>query len=308
MNFDDYQNAHIDVYTEFADAVRSIVKEAISTATEPPRLQSSKARGKTAASLKFKLQDRGLLDSMCIEVEIKDLAGVRLIFYTNTDVNHFLGSRLIPETFTVDWKETRIHHPTDENDQQRYQAFHYTILLKDSHTALPEYSKFRGMRCEIQIQTVLNHAWAETYHDMVYKARESPGFGTGAKQSLDRRMKKIMDDYLRPAGYDFEKVQHDYERLTQGKALFDRGPLETLEKCGNNNERHQILSTFADHVIPNYDDIRAVFPQICRALTDAVRAARDTEPTLIESPFGNLPGKTCRDVTAGAVDILDRWR
>jgi len=76
-----------------------------------------------------------------------------------------------------------------------------------------------------------------------------------------------MDVYLRPAGYDFQKVQHDYERLTQGKALFDRGTFATLDACSNNNDRHDILSTIAEHVIPNYDDIRSVYADV-RPLID----------------------------------------
>ncbi len=233
---------------------------------DPCQQSTAKARGKGVTSLKLKLEERGLLESERIESEMKDLAGVRLIFYTNTDVDRFLNSGLIPDNFNVDWKETRIHHPTDDNDQQRYQAIHYTVLLSAKHAALPEYKKFKGMRCEVQIQTILNHVWAETYHDMIYKARGSQGFGTDARQALDKRMKKIMDDYLRPAGYEFQKVQHDYERLMQGKALFDRGTIETLESCDNNNERHEILSTLAEHVIPNYDDIGGVYPEIRLAL------------------------------------------
>src|SRR5260370_25184917 len=163
------------------------------------------------------------------------------------------------------------------------------------------------MRCEVQIQTILNHAWSETQHDF-YKDRGSQGFGKGARQALDRRMQKIMDDYLRPAGYEFQKVQHDYERLMQGKALFDRGALETLESCDNNNERHRTLSTIAEHVIPNYDDIRGVYPEIRRALETAVQAARNTETKPIETRFGNLPGKTSKDVTLVAVGILDTLR
>jgi hypothetical protein len=30
---------------------------------------------------------------------------------------------------------------------------------------------------------------------------------------------KIMNDYLLPAGYEFQKVQHDFQRLMQGEAL-----------------------------------------------------------------------------------------
>ena len=32
-------------------------------------------------------------------------------------------------------------------------------------------------------------------------------------------MARIMDEYLLPAGYEFQKVQHDFQRLMQGKAL-----------------------------------------------------------------------------------------
>ena len=143
---------------------------------------------------------------------------------------------------------------------------------------------------------------------MIYHARSKPGFGTDARQALDRRMKKIMDKYLRPAGYEFQKVQHDYERLMQGKALFDRGPIEMLESCGNNNERHEVLSTIAEHVIPNYDNIGGVYPEIRRALENVVQVARNTETHSIETPFGNLSGKTSQDVTLAAIGILNSLR
>jgi ppGpp synthetase/RelA/SpoT-type nucleotidyltranferase len=172
MKLDDYEKTYGAIYTEFADAVRSIVKDAISATAGLPRLQSTKARGKTATSLKLKLEDRGLLASERIEDEIKDLAGVRLIFYTNTDIDRFIDACLIPNTFDVDLKEARIHHPTDENQRQRYQAIHYTVLLSEKHAALPRYSRFGGMRCEIQLQAVLNHAWAETYHDVVFESND----------------------------------------------------------------------------------------------------------------------------------------
>jgi ppGpp synthetase/RelA/SpoT-type nucleotidyltranferase len=308
MKFDDYEQTYVSTYTEFAGLVRSLLEDAIKKTEGVPRPQSTQARGKDVTSLKRKLEERGILASERIESEIKDLAGTRLIFYTNTDVDQFLRSGLIRDTFDMDWKEARVHHPTADNDQRRYQAIHYTVLLSEKHTALPEYTKFKGMRCEIQIQTILNHAWSETQHDMVYHARGNPGFGARAIQALEKRLKNIMDDYLRPAGYEFQKAQHEYERLVQGKALFDRGALETLESCDNNNERHEILSTLAEHVIPNYDDIAGVYPEIRRALETAVQAARNTETKPIESSFGNFPGKTSKDITLAAVDILNTLR
>ena len=275
MNFDDYEQKHQTVYTEFAGVVKYILEKALAETTESPRPQSIQSRGKAAADLKPKLADRGILDSQSIESEIKDLAGARLIFYTNSDVDRFLNSRLIPNNFDVEWHETRTHHPLDENVQQRYQAVHYTVCLNEARTLLPEYAKFKGMRCEIQIQTILNHAWAETSHDILYKPPAAKGFGSNAMQSIEKRMVRIMDGYLLPAGYEFQKVQYDFQRLMQGKELFDRGAIETLEECTNNNDKHAILSRIKDYVLPNYDDIEGIYPELRRALIKTVDDAQN---------------------------------
>jgi ppGpp synthetase/RelA/SpoT-type nucleotidyltranferase len=127
MNFDEYEKEYQTRYAEFARIVRDILEKAINGAEGVSRPQSIQCRAKEASHLKPKLRARGLLKSSSIEDEIKDLAGVRLIFYTNSDVDRFLNSRLIPENFEVRWDETRIHHPTEENANQRYQAIHYTV-------------------------------------------------------------------------------------------------------------------------------------------------------------------------------------
>lgn len=307
MNFDCYKKKSQSLYAEFAGIVRFILEQAIA-ATGAPRPQSIQHRAKSPASLIPKLEARDLLQSDSIEKEIKDLAGVRLIFYTNTNVDQFLNSRLIPQGFQVDWKETRIHHPTSENAQQRYQAIHYTVYLSEERTALPEYAKFKGMRCEIQIQTVLNHAWAETSHDILYKTPAGNGFGSKAFQSIEKRMKRVMDEYLLPAGYELQKVQHDFERLKQGRALFDRGTLETLAQCENNNDRYETLSTIHEYVLPNYDDVHGIYTELCRAIVDTVQLARTSVSKPIESAFGMLPGKTAEDVTTRVLNILDDLR
>jgi ppGpp synthetase/RelA/SpoT-type nucleotidyltranferase len=304
MNFDDYEKKYEALYAEYAGVVREILGKAITGARGVPRPQSIQCRAKEASHLKPKLEARGLLESSTIEEEIKDLAGARLIFYTNTDVEQFLNSRLIPKNFEVQWDQTRIHHPTKENANQRYQAIHYTVSLNDARIGLAEYAKFKGLRCEIQIQTILIHAWAETSHDITYKRSEGQGFGRQAMHSIEARLNKIMDEYLLPAGYEFQKVQHDFQRLMQGKELFDRDALAALDRCTNNNERHAILTSLHEYVLPNYDDIAAIYPELNAVLLRAVDAARLTEPQSIETPFGNLDGKTFADVSRLVVRIL----
>lgn len=79
-----------------------------------------------------------------------------------------------------------------------------------------------------------------------------------------------MDKYLLPAGYEFQRVQHDYERLQQGKELFDRDAIRSLEVAKSNNERYELLSSLKEYVLPNYDDVgmslKARIRQCCRAV------------------------------------------
>jgi ppGpp synthetase/RelA/SpoT-type nucleotidyltranferase len=308
MNFDEYEKTYETRYAEFAGIVRGILEQAINGAEGVPRPQSIQCRAKEASHLKPKLKASGLLDSSSIEDEIKDLAGARLIFYTNTDVERFLNSRLIPENFEVHWDQTRIHHPTEENANQRYQAIHYTVSLNEARTALVEYVKFKGLRCEVQIQTILIHAWAETSHDITYHRSESQGFGQKAMSSIEARLNKIMDEHLLPAGYEFQKVQHDFQRLMQGKELFDRGMIEALDACTDNNERHEILRSLHEYVLPNYDDIAAIFPELRAALWRAVDNATTTDTRPIETPFGNLEGRSAEDIAKLVIRILSDLR
>ncbi len=310
MNIDDYENRLESRYREFAAAVEAVLKKAIADAADQgiPRLQSIQSRAKEARSLRLKLEKFGKLASDKIEADVKDLAGVRLIFYTDTDVDRFLASRLIPELFEVEWRETKVHHPNPENDNTPYQAVHYVVRLGPEILAKPQYAPFAGLRCEIQIQTMLSHIWAETSHDIIYKTPGATGFGTEALKGIDKRLRKIMSEYLVPAGHEFAKVQHDYERLMQGKALFDRGTLESLARAQDNNERRDTLVAIKDYVLPNYDDLLAIYPELCRALFAAVRAARQTAPKSIPTEIGDLPGATAEQVTKLAVEILTNLR
>src|SRR5262245_62478591 len=95
MNYDQFVQAGHQRYELFAKTVAAILQAAIDAHPQDFRLQQIRFRAKDPKSLKRKLTERGLLASDAIEDELKDLAGCRLIFYTNTDVDRFLSSRLI---------------------------------------------------------------------------------------------------------------------------------------------------------------------------------------------------------------------
>ena len=180
--------------------------------------------------------------------------------------------------------------------------------MKPERLALPEYARFSGMRAELQIQTLLNHAWSETAHDIVYKNFLPAGFGGQELAAIKRRMARIMTKYLVPAGYEIQKVQQDAERLQQGKAIFERGPIEQLEKAPDNNARCDILERLSQQVLPLHDDVPAIHGELLRVIPDAILAARTTATKSIETGFGTLPGREPRDVSDAGVEILTTYR
>ena len=127
-------------------------------------------------------------------------------------------------------------------------------------------------------------------------------------EGIEKRMEKIMRDYLLPAGYEFQKVATDFERLSIGKELFDQDALIALAKSKDNNELHDLMERFATYVLPNYDDPQSVQHEIRSAVVSAVKQARETPTRPIETPFGAHPGYNLEQIVGVAADILDRLR
>lgn len=307
MNFDGYEREGWAAYTALAKTIATILAAAIG-AEGSYRLQQVKERAKQPASLRKKLDERRIAATVTLEDDIKDLAGCRVIFYTNSDVTRFINSGIIDQNFEV--IEEKLHYPSTrvEDAAELYISNHYLIRLKPERIALPEYARFADMRCEIQIQTILNHAWAEMAHDTIYKAPELGDFGGKALDGIKSRMQKVARKYLLPAGYEFQKIAGDFQRLIDGKALFDGDALEAIVEAEDNNVRAESLETFAENVLPFYDDSQAVYPEIVARLVAAADRARATPPAAIETPYGALPAKTYSDIAKAIADILTHYR
>src|SRR5450830_1630961 len=291
MNFDEFEREGKFAYDAFANAVAEILEAAID-AEGGYRLQQIQRRAKSTVSLRKKLEMREIATTEQLETDIKDLAGCRVVFYTNSDVTRLIQSGVIHENFEI--IEVKLHHPRRDGSEasEFYISNHYLVTLRQERIALPEYAKFAGLRCEIQIQTILNHAWAEMAHDTIYKVPVLDNFGSRAFQGIQSRLQKVAQKYLLPAGYEFQKIASDFKRLVDGKALFDGDALEAIVDAVDNNVRADALDAFAEHVLPFYDDLPGIYPHITERLIAAATRARASEPVEIETPYGVLPAKT----------------
>ena len=308
MNLEEYERSGLSRYEKLAAVTVQLLERAI-TAEDGFRLQQIQHRAKTVESLSRRLEEIGQLGTDEIEAHRKDLAGCRIVFYTNNDVNRFANSGLLRELFDVDWERSKFHQPgpSQGSAAELFQSYNYVLKLKADRTSLLEYREFEGLYCEVQVQTTLNHAWAEMAHDTIYKRPELQGFGARQLEIIEKRLEDAMRKYLLPAGYLFQRIATDAQRLTEGKALFDAGVLDAVLAAENNNERYEALVQLKDDVLPYYDDLEGLFSEVRDKLKRAWLLAGETETAPHETPFGGFRGREPHQVTGQIAEIMERY-
>lgn len=152
------------IYQALARKVESIIREILES--KSINYHSITSRAKTISSYKEKASKEKYKDPRS---EIKDMAGVRVISYANSDA--ITISKIIKETFEIDPKYTVDKTEELGVDRVGYRSIHCVGTLGKERLKLPENKIFKDMCFEIQVRTILQHAWAEFEHDRNYKFR-----------------------------------------------------------------------------------------------------------------------------------------
>ncbi|MEW6366037.1 MAG: RyR domain-containing protein [Acidobacteriota bacterium] len=107
--------------------------------------------------------------------QFTDLCGGRVIVHTPEEVKAI--SKFIEDHFIIDWDNSvdvsQRHKPTEFG----YRSVHYIVSFKRrafpnawADVKVPRFLlDMKNPRAEIQVRTLLEHAWADISHDLVYK-------------------------------------------------------------------------------------------------------------------------------------------
>jgi ppGpp synthetase/RelA/SpoT-type nucleotidyltranferase len=211
------------LYADFARCIKTLLEEALRGSDV--RTHSVDARAKTLDSFARKAAQVHPLDPTRPKyedplTEIKDMAGVRVITFLPTAVGMVVDA--IEEQFGVLGREDKFERLV-ELERFGYQSVHRLVKLDAKRIVLPEYRRFTELVGEIQVRTILQHAWAEIEHDIAYKS------ATVVDTSVRRRFMAVAG-MLEIADQQFQMIQ-DEVRLRRRVAAesVEEGRLDRAE-------------------------------------------------------------------------------
>ena len=138
--------------------------------------------------------------------QIQDLAGIRIITYVDDEIKPICD--LIENIFDIDSSNSSDKSDELGIDKVGYKSIHYIASLKSDRLKLPEYKQFENLCFEIQIRTILQHAWAEIEHDRNYK------FTGKLPHEISRRF-KLLAGSLEIADREFNNISREIDEITQ---------------------------------------------------------------------------------------------
>ncbi|PIZ52942.1 hypothetical protein COY25_04395, partial [Candidatus Uhrbacteria bacterium CG_4_10_14_0_2_um_filter_41_7] len=231
--------------------------------------------------------------------ELDDLAGCRIIFYIKEDIDRV--TPLIRKDFKV--INHKLHYSTNS-----YNATHIIVSLKKDRLKLTEYSAFTNLKCEIQLTTVLHHAWAELEHDVIYKPDQGLfEFAPEVFESIKGRFTDVMEKHIKEAQRSFDYIFEELEKLEQGKKVFDKTFVTSIEDAASNNAIHERLKLLLQY-IEQYGDNPPPDIDIIKILRAALKKAKALPVEPVKTLIGEFDGRSYDDVVAVVLDILKQLR
>ncbi|MBQ9473904.1 MAG: hypothetical protein IJU81_05800 [Bacteroidales bacterium] len=308
---DPHSEAIMDEYRKqrpvFRAAERAIVKRLRESLAETGILVAAvESRVKTEHSLAGKLELKGSKYKSL--ADITDILGIRLITFYLDDVDKVASA--LERLFDIDWENSVDKRRLHEVDSFGYQSLHYICRLKESR-AEDEAEINMPYRFEIQMRTLLQHAWSNIYHDTGYKS------GVEIPREYIRNLNRLAG-MLELADEQFSRIRSeltDYRRRMQ--ALVASGNLDDVPLDGDTfrsyldlapfqrlNQRIAAINQAEIQEVPLIPFL-AVFKTIgCQTLGDVARIIKDYSEGAYQIACYQM-GLTDLDIIASSVGPQD---
>lgn len=174
-----------------AELLERLAREALRSHNFDLHLVS--ARAKDSASVLKKIRQKGYGDPAR---QLTDQVGLRVITYYESDVDKVAS--VLRSSFEVDETRSEDKRLALGLREFGYRSLHMVARLADAS----DWSPLKGKWFEIQVRSLLEHAWAEIEHELVYKSgivfpeavRRRFNALAGAAEVLDQQFLVLRDE------------------------------------------------------------------------------------------------------------------
>ena len=225
-------NTLLPVFTQMEKVIPERLKEIFADAGIV--VAALEHRVKTEKSLAGKLALKG--GKYRDIFDITDLVGVRVISFYIDDVDKVAS--IVERIIDVDWENSIDKRKAHEIDSFGYLSLHYICRIPESAYSDPAHPELNRIRFEVQMRTVLQHAWANLNHDTGYKSGvEIPKVYLRNLSRLAGMLELVDDEFSR-----IRREITDYRRNVQN--LVASGNLEEVQLDGDSFKSYLQIGPF----------------------------------------------------------------
>lgn len=291
----------VELYRDFTSTIKFLLEKLLKR--HGFNKQTVTFRVKDRASLEKKIKKDGLYRKLRQITQIDDLAGCRIIFYIEKDIERIIP--LLGDDFKI-VKQNKLHY-----SDKGYNANHLYVALKKNRLKLSEYSVFADLKCEIQLTTVLHHSWSELEHDIIYKPDEELEeiykYDQKSKESIKKRFEEIMKTQIMEAQHGFDYIFEEVDKLRQGKKIFDESFITSITNTESNNNLYESLKLFLKFIDENGDKIPKDI-DILKTINATLKKSASLPQKPMKTVLGDFAGYDFEAVANVVLDILNKLR
>lgn len=214
----------------------------------------------------------------------EDFCGIRIIVYYPKDIN---------EVQKIVDKEFDVQTSFDKGDQLEvnefgYRSKHSIVKVKKEWLSAPNYRGLENIKVEIQVRTILMHAWAEIEHKLAYKNKQQ------VPKELQRQLFRL--------SAKFEESDEQFQTLKESIENYREDVKENVKSKIPNSKNIQLnrdsLVALLEYYLPNYPNNPGLTTSLLEELlyrkitfTEAEELLKKIEPLASELNNEVFPNK-----------------